>query len=467
MFPDTLNIRTLCLRFTGDSRSDRILQNPFFYWRWVFAVFRAVIQSADAAPNDFFLAVLCPCCSAIRCSAVSAEEQLGQSVFTWIFAKLGFCTDIFDLAFTVTPWYFLLNPVEHCPFYNRRMIIFHIVHREFTGILFWLFADAVHNVGLLQQCVTFIFFIGQYREDAFCCPVGFSSWGENAVSYQTFRNIYKTCPCKILRIDSFDNFCFFRYDFRFTVRTFPISEVGTVAEWYISVFDALPFAYFNIHTDGFTLSLWQTAEEGYQKFAGYLQCVDAFLFEQNGNSAFFQLAYILQTVEIVSWEPWNRFGDDHINFTFTAVFNHSHEVRAFFGDCSGDSFICIDPRHLPVGFHHDHIGVHFFLCFKAVFLFFLICRYTAVCCDTLWTKVRIAFSAVFRLGRNHSDCFRHCHCLRWHFCFSPFLWYFRFSEASWLHRFSWEVRQSLFCWKTLHRIQKADLISQNPLSADP
>ena len=61
--------------------------------------------------------------------------------------------------------------------------------------------------------------------------------------------------CKVFGEDSADNNRLFRIDFGLSVSTLAVAEEGFVAERHIPVFEALPLADLDIHTDGFAFSL--------------------------------------------------------------------------------------------------------------------------------------------------------------------------------------------------------------------
>lgn len=129
------------------------------------AVFLSVVKAVDTAPHDSLFAAGCPCTSAVGRSAFSADEQFGQRVFSAVFALLGSRADLFDLAFRGSSCQFLLHLGEGIRIDNRRMIVFYIIPRPFSGVDAYLLADVVLGLGFAQQSISFVFFIGQERLD--------------------------------------------------------------------------------------------------------------------------------------------------------------------------------------------------------------------------------------------------------------------------------------------------------------
>ena len=143
-----------------DCRHNSLLQYAFFYGRRVVAVFLAVVKTIYTSPYDFLFAACRPSASAVWCFAFAADEQFCHSVFAWIFALLGFGF-LSDLALTWTPCEFLLDSAEGGWVDNGRVTILYIVFRTFAVIYSDLFADAVGNIGLIDNGIALILFIGE------------------------------------------------------------------------------------------------------------------------------------------------------------------------------------------------------------------------------------------------------------------------------------------------------------------
>ena len=66
-----------------------------------------------------------------------------------------------DLAFAGAPCEFLLNSAEGGRVDNGRVAVFHIVFRAFTVVDSDLFADAVGDVGLIDDGIAFVSLVGE------------------------------------------------------------------------------------------------------------------------------------------------------------------------------------------------------------------------------------------------------------------------------------------------------------------
>lgn len=72
--------------------------------------------------------------------------------------SLGFSA---DLAFAGAPCEFLLNSAEGGRVDNGRVAVFHIVFRAFAVVDSDLFADAVGDVGLIDDGIAFVSLVGE------------------------------------------------------------------------------------------------------------------------------------------------------------------------------------------------------------------------------------------------------------------------------------------------------------------
>ena len=72
--------------------------------------------------------------------------------------SLGFSA---DLAFAGAPCEFLLSSAEGSRVDDGRMAVLYIVFRAFAVIYSDLFADAVGDVGLIDNVIALILFIGE------------------------------------------------------------------------------------------------------------------------------------------------------------------------------------------------------------------------------------------------------------------------------------------------------------------
>ena len=123
------------------------------------AVFRPELQPGDAPSDDPFLPVPRPGTPLVRCSALAADQQLGQSVPGGVFALLGFAGLLHHLPLVGAAGHLRLHPLEHVLGDDPRMVPLHVIHGQIPQIFHDLLADAVGGVRLLQQSVAIVFFI--------------------------------------------------------------------------------------------------------------------------------------------------------------------------------------------------------------------------------------------------------------------------------------------------------------------
>ena len=116
------------------------------------AVLLAVVQPADAPPDDLPLPSGRPCAAAVGRAAFAADQQLRQRVFAAILALLGFGADLLDLLLAAPPCQFLLHAREHSGVNDRRMIVFHIKFLPLAAVGLDTLGQAVLHIGLAQNC---------------------------------------------------------------------------------------------------------------------------------------------------------------------------------------------------------------------------------------------------------------------------------------------------------------------------
>ena len=117
-----------------DCIHDGILQRRFFHRRRVMAVFFAVVQSVDAAPDDPLFTTYGPCASTVWRAAFAADQQLRQCVFTAVLALFRSSARLLDLAFGSTTGQFFLHSGEGSCIDDCRMIVLHIVLGPFPSV---------------------------------------------------------------------------------------------------------------------------------------------------------------------------------------------------------------------------------------------------------------------------------------------------------------------------------------------
>ena len=123
------------------------------------AVFGAELQPRDAPPDDPFFAVSGPGASLVGRPALSAYQQLGQSVFGGVFALLGLGSFLHHLPLAGPAGHLLPYLIEDLFRNDGRVVVLHIHHGALPLIFLHRLADAVGGVGLLQQGIANVFLI--------------------------------------------------------------------------------------------------------------------------------------------------------------------------------------------------------------------------------------------------------------------------------------------------------------------
>ena len=176
---------------------------------------------------------------------MSADQHIGQRVFTGIFSGFGLCAFFLDLALACPPCHFFLHPVEDFSRHNRRMIVLHIILRTVI-VDFGSVRYAVDYIRLLQSCVTLVFFVGQNRANGRNRPCGLSCWREIAFAFQQILDGLQTVAFKVSVEDKPDDFRLFRIDLRLIVSPSAIAEKVLIAECDLALFRTHRFSHADV-----------------------------------------------------------------------------------------------------------------------------------------------------------------------------------------------------------------------------
>ena len=123
---------------------------------------------------------------------------------------------------------------------GRRMALRHVVLRNFTLVGFHLLLQEVHGKGLLQQRCTHIFLIGQDTLNGVWLPFLLPTGSQDSIAGQSGCNRAVCLTFHEPSVDITDSLCFFRVDFRLTVRAFAITQEVLVRHADLTVCKALP-----------------------------------------------------------------------------------------------------------------------------------------------------------------------------------------------------------------------------------
>ena len=149
----------------------------------------AIVQAAAAAPHGSFLTVLCPHHSAVRRTALAAEQQTAECVFAAVAAHACGSALFRAAGLGPTPRQFYLHRIEPFSRDDGLMVVLNQIHGKLSSISDDLLADAVSNEGLLEQDITAVFFIREDRPQVGGCPFRRSCRILKASCFQGFLDI--------------------------------------------------------------------------------------------------------------------------------------------------------------------------------------------------------------------------------------------------------------------------------------
>ena len=261
------------------------------------------------------------------------------------------------------------------------MVIFHIILRYESGVLYFLFCHEIHRVGFLQECISHVFFIAEhfvyYRGMPFVLPCG----GLDSLLFQMLCDFPGTVAFQIKAEDQLYNLCLFGYDDQIPILVFGVSHE------LCAVHDDLAFFKFphdspaDVLADVAALLLRQAAQDGDKDFSGSLQCIDSLFLEHHRHVLFLQFSDGHQRVYRVPRKPADRLCKDHVDLSGKGILYHGIKVCPLFGVCSTLPVICIDAGIFPVFVFGYLAGIILHLCLIAAVLLFQFRTDTAVGSD--------------------------------------------------------------------------------------
>ena len=140
------------------------------------------LQSADATPNDGFVASIVPVDSAEHFTAFAANDNLCKAVV----AAVGALFSISACLDHSSSYQLFLYPQEDVLWNNCFVVAFYIVLRNNAIVLHSGFIQEVCGVGLLKKGIADVFLVSEYFVDGAGLPFCCASASETAVCFQTF-----------------------------------------------------------------------------------------------------------------------------------------------------------------------------------------------------------------------------------------------------------------------------------------
>ena len=252
------------------------------------------------------------------------------------------------------------------------MIVRDVILCKLAPVLFHLLLQKVGSVGLLQQDVPGIFLVPQDVLDGAGGPGRPPSGREDAVAFQSGRDLARRVPAQEAVEDAGDDSRPLRLDFRFSTGALAVAQEVAVVEGELPFLVLPPLSHRDILADGFALRLSEGAEPGEVDFAADVAGVQSLLFKLYRHIQAFEQPDVGDGIEGVAGEAAQGFGENEVDFVPLAFLDHSHEFGAdgVFGPA--DAPVGKDTGALPFGIALDEVGIVLHLILKAAFLLLLL-----------------------------------------------------------------------------------------------
>ncbi len=219
------------------------------------------------------------------------------------------------------------------------MIIFHVVFWAFAVVDPDLFRQAVGDVGLVDDGIALVFFVGQNGLDGGIAPFFFSAGGFYPFFFQQPDDIAEAAACEELLVDKSNYSGFFGNDLRLAVSTSSVAEEIAVIEGHLTFFCTLGFAPFYVGTDIFRLALGDRAVDGDVELRTVLAAVDTLFLKVHIHTKVFQHSGIFEAIDGVSGKSGNGLADDHVDLALLTQADHFVEFFTLFDTGAGYSSI--------------------------------------------------------------------------------------------------------------------------------
>ena len=110
------------------------------------------------------------------------------------------------------------------------MIVFYVVFRAFSVVDSDLLGDAVGDVGLVDDRIALISFVGEDGLYGGVCPFVFSAWGFDSFFFKQLDDISEAVATEELLVNKSDHPRFFGDDFGLTVLASSVAEKILIVE---------------------------------------------------------------------------------------------------------------------------------------------------------------------------------------------------------------------------------------------
>jgi hypothetical protein len=257
--------------------------------------------------------------AAVKLSALTAENDLGKAVFAGVAVSFA----VFAGMDHAPADQLLLNQKENILRDDGFVVALHVVLRDGAIVLDALLRQEVRGIGLLKERITDVFFVAENLVDGAGVPFGFACTGKNAVSLKTGSNLIHAKALQVFPVDAPNDLSLCLIDDKVSVSVFSVAEEVIVVDLHFALLVAILNAELHVLRKALTFLLGKGRHNRKEYFAFGVHCVDGFLLEENRNVKVFELSDVFQAVQRVTGKAADRFGDNHINVSGMAFFNHA------------------------------------------------------------------------------------------------------------------------------------------------
>ena len=280
---------------------------------------------------------------------------------------------------------FLLHQQEDVLRNDRFMVALHIVLWDGAVVLDALLRKEVRGVGLLQECVTDVLLVPENLVDGAGVPFCFARAGENAVRFKPCGDLVHAQALQVFPVDAPDDFGLLRLNDKVAVRIFGVAEEAVVVDLHFALLVAVLDTELHILRKALAFLLGKGCHDGKQHLALGVHRVDGLFFKENRNVQILEFTDVFQAIQRVTGKSADRLGDDHVDISGMALFDHAVEFITLFGVRTCDSVVCEYARQHPFWILGDVFGVVLNLGLVAGGLLIAVSTDTAVRCDSeLW-----------------------------------------------------------------------------------
>lgn len=352
---------------------DGLLQLRFLQ-RWgILAVFPAVLQPVDAAPDILLGAVaLDPLGAAVHTAALATDQALRQGELARVLATLGLGLALRDLGPTAPSGQFQLHLLENLARDDGRVVVRHIILGYFTAVLFDLLGQEVRGECFLQQHIAGVLFVAQDVLDRGLGPGGFAAWGKNVHLFQFGLELRRGLAGQKAVEDILDRFGSFGVDLWLAIRAAPVADEVLVLERAFPLLEQAAFTHRDVLAQRFALGLGKGRKPGQVDLTAQVAGIQALFLELNDHTQTFQQPDIADAVQCVAGEAAQGLDQDHVDLVLFAGFDHLHKARPRGVLDAADPVVGKNTSHLPFGVVLDQVGIIGHLPLKAALLFLLL-----------------------------------------------------------------------------------------------